>query len=513
MPPDCFRSILFEGGSEEGEAIAEEPAFFHDLNLDQVVRAITVGRQSYNIEPLFYVHLTSLPAIAYRHEVMKDLENEVLFQSVKTFSDGMRSTRDSLTAAEQSYYKYQRQAWVLDAAEIYSDAVMKLLEDLTGGGPQSRGFLSLRAYLAAYTQGEAFQALRRDAKKLKADLAAIRYCILIKNSSVTVRNYDFEMDYGAAVEETFARFKQGATEDYLVKYPDLSGMGHVEAMVLERVAWLNPAVFLALEEFCERNSQFLEKRVGDFDREVQFYLAYLEYMETFRRAGLKFCYPQISRANKQVRGFDSYDLALAGKLSREGLPLVCNDFALCDKERVIVVTGPNQGGKTTFARMFGQMHYLASLGCPVPGAEARLFLFDQIFVHFEREEDITTLRGKLEDDLARIHQILERATRDSIVIINEIFSSTTLKDAVFLGRKIIERISTIDLLCVCVTFLDELASLNEKTVSYVAGVVPDNPTLRTYRIERRPADGLSYALAIAEKYRLTYELLKERLER
>lgn len=317
--------------------------------------------------------------------------------------------------------------------------------------------------------------------------------------------------YAAEVAACFAKFAQKAAESYLVDFRDQAEMNHVEAGVLSRVARRYPQVFAELTAYHERHSRYCDERIAAFDREVQFYIAYLACIAPLQRAGLGFCYPRLSRTSKAVRADQTFDLALAVQLARDGKEIVCNDFHLDGNERILVVSGPNQGGKTTFARMFGQLHYLASLGLPVPGRRAQLFLCDNIFTHFEKEENVRDLRGKLEDDLLRIHDILQQATRDSVLILNEICTSTTLDDAVLLSKKVFERVIELDALGVCVTFIDELASLADQTVSMVSTVVPENPAERTYTLVRRPADGLAYAMTIAEKYRLTYDRLLERV--
>ncbi len=508
-----FQSILFERipNYEEIQA-AEMPPFFVDLNLDQVVDAVCASRQEYNLKPFFYLPFHNVETIQYRQEVAQDLESDEVLKRIDIFAQKMVIVRRYLGMAGKLDYHYHKAGWFLEAAVIYCEAIRNLGRDLSRAALKSRGLLAFREYLDRYVNAENFQSLEQETAKCKVDQSTIHYAIIIKGNRVGVRKYELESDYSEEVERTFEKFKQGAVKDYKVKNIKGSGFNHVEAQILDCVARLYPEVFSTLDAYCEKHQHFMDETIRIFDREIQFYIAYLEYIRRIKQAGLKFCYPAVSGQTKEIFEVDGFDIALANKLVAEGAPVVCNDFTLKGSERILVISGPNQGGKTTFARMFGQLHYLACLGLPVPGRQAQLFLFDQLFTHFEKEEKIKNLRGKLHDDLVRIHEILNHATPESIIIMNEIFTSTTLKDAVFLSKKIMEQIIALDLLCICVTFIDELSSLSEKTVSMVSTIVPENPALRTFKIVRRPSDGLAYAISIAEKYYLTYSQLKERIQ-
>ncbi len=507
-----FHSILLD--EPDGEAqieTNESPQCFVDLNLDQVFAAITTDWKDYNLSPFYNTPLKNIQTIQYRHDVIRDLEIDGLLECISAFSAQMRAMRVRLEEAKHIYYKRAAQREFLGAVQLYCEAIHDLSRCLCTFHLGSKGLLTFREYVKAYVLSSDFLSLSSEVSMLRVELSAIRYCLVIKGNGVSVRNYEEEDNYSTAVEQTFEKFRRDTTDNYWVKTDDRASVNHVQSEVLDRLALLNPETFRALEAFSNVRADYVDKTLIRFDREVQFYLAYLKYIQRFRRAGLLFCRPRVSQTSKEERGGEAFDLALAGKLIDQQTPVVCNDFYLGGAERILVVSGPNQGGKTTFARMFGQLHYLASLGLPVPGTEAQVFLCDGLFTHFDGKEDLTSLRGKLQDDLVRIKHILDQATPDSLIIMNEIFASTTLKDAIYLSKKIVGRISALDLLCVCVTFLDELASFNEKTVSVASTVDPGNPAIRTYKIVRKPADGLAYALAIARKYRLTYNAIKERI--
>jgi hypothetical protein len=489
-----------------------DQAVLADLRLDQVIVKVARGQDERGlITGLLGQPVRDIDTLRHRHEVFRDLEDPGLFQAAGQFAAQLRQVRGHLARLPKMDSGHQRDGWFLDAAAIYCDAVRAMAAELEARAVSSRGLTAFRDYLSGYVRSAAFERLAAGTAARQADLAAVTYQIRVKGPRVEVSRHDGEPDYSAEIEKTFERFQQGAVKDYRVRYRTRPGMNHVGEQILDLVARLFSDEFGALAAYCREHARFIDPTVEQLDRELQFYVAYLDYIQPLRAAGLSFCYPDLSTGSKEIFAAATFDLALAARLTAADQTVVTNEFRLAGRERVIVVSGPNQGGKTTFARTFGQLHHLAGTGCPVPGSAARLFVPDQVFTHFEREEDLSDLAGRLEDDLLRIQKALLAATPDSVVIMNEIFTSTTASDARFLGEKVLAKVIELDLLCVYVTFIDELASLGPTVVSMTSTIAADNPAERTFRVVRKPADGLAYALAIARKHDVTYDQLKGRL--
>jgi DNA mismatch repair protein MutS len=512
-PPHQAVSVLSGTEPAVPPAGVSEPACFADLNLNQLVRSVTAGREEYDLRSFFYASLPNPVQAEYRHAVFQDLDRPEMRSVVDSFATEMRAVRECLALARAAHHRLQKSLLFLDAALAYGQAVESLASGLSAAGPASAGMRAFSDYLACHLTSAAHSGLREDARRIERSVAQITYTLHIRGNRVTVRPYEQEADYSDDLRATFEKFSGGyaGIAERRPEFPALLEVDHVEAGILERVAALFPEPFADLTKFFDQRQGFPDPVIGRFDREVQFYLAYLDYLRPLQAAGLAFCYPQLAEQPHQTVVIDTFDLVLAVKLVAAQQPVICNDIRLTGAERLLVVTGPNQAGKTTYARVFGQVHYLAGLGCPVPGTHATLRLPDQIFTHFDRGEDIETRGGKLHDDLIRLRDILNRATSRSVIILNEIFTSTTLADALGLSTRLAERVTALGCRCLWVTFLDEVSRHSPQTVSVVAVLDPDDPAVRTFRLERRPADGRAYAQAVARQHGLGYAQVRARI--
>ena len=201
----------------------------------------TAGDMIWDFKQRLYRSQKKLPpsAITDIGEPAVQRKLQAHFACVAAFAEKMRSVREHVAQSKKLSYKYQKEAWLLDALEIYCVAVSSLFAEAKLQRPSSPGFAGLLGYLADYVDSTGFRELSGDITSLKVQLASIRYDLLINSGAVTVTRYNEEPDYEAEIQDDFEKFKQGDVSDYLFKFSDFVGINHIEAGVLERVGRLS----------------------------------------------------------------------------------------------------------------------------------------------------------------------------------------------------------------------------------------------------------------------------------
>ena len=494
------------------------PACFADLNLDRVedwlagTRSREAPRYRDMVRQTFRTLVTDPEVISYRLAVFGDLSDPGLRQVMTEFNEAMKSVRRLTTGAKKSGDQHVGEGLRMRAISSYVDAVEACADALDQHRPESDGLRRVQDFLSSLRRSEGFERLAADNRSLNDRLQQVHYALRIRGGRVTVTPERYEGDYSAEVLATFERFRQVDAEDHLVR-TGAGGMGYIEAVILGFVARENRELFAEVNAHVRRQERFLHPVVDRLDSELEFLLAYCQLIDQLTAAGRTFVRPELiahdDRTQPSVTIEGGVDLALALKTNH----VIPNSVGPAADDLFVVVSGPNQGGKTTFVRMIGQICYLAGLGCPVPARLARIRPIDQIYTHFERQEDREreTPGGKLEDDLVRIREILDHATDRSLILINEMFASTTLADAAYLGDKILDQLERIGAFTVWVTFVEDLARRSGRTVSMVSQTRKDDPTVRTFEVLPQAPAGRIYAEAIAALHGLRGEDILQRI--
>lgn len=502
-------SIIFKN---EYKLNNNECSFFKDLNLSAIIDAITRQVKDEDLKPIFYTLLNNVEDINYRLDVFKDLKNEDLRVALASFANKMShiiKEHRKLTSIEKA--NYADKAILLDLIADYIENVNKLNNDLKNLAYDALAIKELHKYISDLIEDNFFKNMETDLKNIYENVGKIDFNLFLNEGFIYVLKPSFtETDFSLEINDLLKPLID-EEEPINIKKQNKSLSIGIKKSMLKIISDMYPDTFKIIDSFFNNYFNFIDEALMNFPREFFFYTAYLNFMDRIKNLGLNFCIPMVSTTNKEYEVNDCYDIALAYSFLYTDRQMVLNSFYLRDEERTIVISGPNQGGKTTFARMFGQLNYLATIGVPVPGTKAKLFAPDMIYTHFEVEENVIKASGKLNLELERLYEITTNMTSRSVIILNEIFSSTSIADGIVLGKKFLDSLLEVDAICVFVTFLDELSKYNKTIVSMVSTVIPSSPELRTLKIIREESNGLAYAMAIAKKYSLDYLDIKRRI--
>ncbi|MBE2201327.1 MAG: DNA mismatch repair protein MutS [Anaerolinea sp.] len=188
--------------------------------------------------------------------------------------------------------------------------------------------------------------------------------------------------------------------------------------------------------------------------ELAFYIGCLNLAEELAQMNAPYAFPAPAASSERRHAYQGlYDICLALTIKQR---IVGNDGAADGKEMVII-TGANQGGKSTFLRSIGLAQLMMQCGMFVAAESFCANVGDALFTHFKREEDATMISGKLDEELGRMSEIVDAITPNSLLLFNESFAATNEREGSEIGRQIVSALLAKRIKIFFVTHLYELA--------------------------------------------------------
>jgi len=168
--------------------------------------------------------------------------------------------------------------------------------------------------------------------------------------------------------------------------------------------------------------------------ELAFYVGCLNLSDQLTQMGEPVCFPQVVTSNERKHSFKGlYDICLALTVKQK----IVGNQVDADNKDLMIITGANQGGKSTTLRSLGLAQLMMQAGMYVPAKSLCTNLCEGLFTHYKRKEDATMKSGKLDEELGRISEIIDRITPNSKVLFNESFAATNEREGSEIARQVV----------------------------------------------------------------------------
>ena len=553
MAADKKFSLLFPRGTEVKYKRLEESSF-HDLGLDVICREVTSEPKEQVIIAEILANLTSDPAVTnYRQEIFEDLKNlpdirkrlVELFDKIE-FSKTYGVLRKSKDEVEGMWFLMHR----FNQYRDYITCVDDLKECLNDDRIKSEGLKGFKAYIDEIYANAHFHELKADLEKLKAETSDIQSVTLglnlnsrleaISMGIISVNNKPFKRAgiVGAFADSIsgekinsgnewngdmhYRQVEASKESGFMNALYDYSKFTAANANPLLRNATvtsfdsvLNRMLDTTAKSLRRTLDKYADQAIGNIAEiipEFVYYIRFTEFMNSLEKKGFKLCRAKAVSGEgiaMDARGFYNFKLALNQTDPKD---IVVNDLVFDNDHTIYILTGANRGGKTTSTQGIGLLFALAQGGVYVPADSFEFAPADCIYTHFPADEDKTMDLGRLGEECIRFKEIFNSVTEDSLILMNETFSTTSFEEGYYIACDSIKALLTKGVRTIYNTHMHKLGSDaeefskdNKKKASSL--IVKSEGGNRSFKLAVAPPEGSSYAADIARKYGVTYEML------
>jgi len=426
---------------------AQEQALTGDLEVETLVGAMAAG------DALIYevarrallLSLRDPDEIAYRQQVLTDcLEHPEVVRDLYGLAGDALKAEKSVWGSLLRDSPRSLLGNSVQKMELFVDFLRRLrqMTDEHSGKFHSQGFTSFFAILRAELDEPYFALIENHLKTLKFKAGVLMSARLTTGNKGTGYTLRQQLE-----QSLLGRMFDRSGYSFTIADRDESGFRAVSALEERGVNLVANALAQAVEHV---HSFFTMLRV-----EIGFYLGCVNLAERLADLGEPTALPVPVPAGElalSARGL--YDVCLRLTTSE---PVVGND-ADADQKSLVMITGANEGGKSTFLRSVGLAQLMTQAGMFVGARSLRVNVTQGVFTHYKREEDETLESGKLDEELARMSEIADRISSNCLLLCNESFAATNEREGSEIARQVLTALLEADVKVLFVTHMFDLAS-------------------------------------------------------
>ena len=524
-----YFSLLWENQESYAEwrrnLCVRDKGYIADLNLKYVYKEICrAGRfgERYGFEEIFLHPCARVSTVVFRQKIMKQLyEDSFLYEMALEFVSCIALMQKRMEALDSIKDEKKKMISTLQIRYEFMDALERIYEKTSGyirekeetfdGTPLAEGVQKLGSFISGYW----VVSEKAELSNFLSVLGKNMPCSVVLNKDRNQHCRSVVIDPKGTSECGYTERLMECARPFLGEYDFKVGVYQntditcLDKRIQNYICRNLPGIDCELENLYEKYGNNNLARFFPMAVEFVFYLSCIRFVREYEKAGFWFSIPTCAgKQDYEVR--DAYDMTLGINLyqSGKGCRVVSNDYQFGEKSRVFILTGANQGGKTTFIRSIGLIQCLAQIGMFVPCRKASLGVAGQIHTHFSREDERGAAVGRFEQELQRVHEILESLWAEDMVLLNETFTSTQRSTAVILLRRLLLEMDHRQCYGGLVThFYEVYDGLEESVVFSLTTEEVGEGKERTYKIREGESGRYSHARDIAAKCGVTYEEL------